>query len=171
MQIRKFNEYFFEKEGNIYRIPPTFFSFISSLPLHLLFYLTISYLLRIIYGRYTQDIRNIYVGYTQDKRNIQLSSPKDHNDITKRFFCDYYIIVSRACVILNIEDKTLQASEKSQYTKKSNPQVASFAVRTRLELATPCVTGMYSNQLNYRTIVVCLLSSRKRVQRYCFFFN
>ena len=25
------------------------------------------------------------------------------------------------------------------------------AVRTRLELATPCVTGMYSNQLNYRT--------------------
>ena len=27
----------------------------------------------------------------------------------------------------------------------------STAVRTRLELATPCVTGMYSNQLNYRT--------------------
>ncbi len=26
-----------------------------------------------------------------------------------------------------------------------------LAVRTRLELATPCVTGMYSNQLNYRT--------------------
>ena len=25
------------------------------------------------------------------------------------------------------------------------------AVRTRLELATPCVTGRYSNQLNYRT--------------------
>ena len=30
------------------------------------------------------------------------------------------------------------------------------AVRTRLELATPCVTGRYSNQLNYRTnIPVC----------------
>ena len=28
-----------------------------------------------------------------------------------------------------------------------------LAVRTRLELATPCVTGMYSNQLNYRTIL------------------
>ncbi len=27
-----------------------------------------------------------------------------------------------------------------------------LAVRTRLELATPCVTGRYSNQLNYRTI-------------------
>ena len=26
-----------------------------------------------------------------------------------------------------------------------------MAVRTRLELATPCVTGRYSNQLNYRT--------------------
>ena len=28
----------------------------------------------------------------------------------------------------------------------------SIAVRTGLEPATPCVTGMYSNQLNYRTI-------------------
>ena len=30
---------------------------------------------------------------------------------------------------------------------------ASFAVRTGLEPATPGVTGRYSNQLNYRTIV------------------
>lgn len=30
------------------------------------------------------------------------------------------------------------------------------AVRTRLELATSCVTGRHSNQLNYRTIVVVL---------------
>jgi hypothetical protein len=28
-----------------------------------------------------------------------------------------------------------------------------FAVRTGLEPATPCVTGRYSNQLNYRTKV------------------
>ena len=28
-----------------------------------------------------------------------------------------------------------------------------FAVRTGLEPATPCVTGRYSNQLNYRTIM------------------
>ena len=27
-----------------------------------------------------------------------------------------------------------------------------IAVRTGLEPATPCVTGMYSNRLNYRTI-------------------
>ena len=27
------------------------------------------------------------------------------------------------------------------------------AVRTGLEPATPCVTGMYSNQLNYRTFL------------------
>ncbi len=26
-----------------------------------------------------------------------------------------------------------------------------LAIRTRLELATPSVTGLYSNQLNYRT--------------------
>ena len=44
-------------------------------------------------------------------------------------------------------------------TKKSNrkPKLTlllfplSSAVRTGLEPATPCVTGMYSNQLNYRT--------------------
>ena len=28
-----------------------------------------------------------------------------------------------------------------------------FAVWTGLEPATPCVTGMYSNQLNYQTVV------------------
>ncbi len=27
-----------------------------------------------------------------------------------------------------------------------------LAVRTGLEPATPCVTGMYSNQLNYHTV-------------------
>ena len=42
-----------------------------------------------------------------------------------------------------------------------------FAVRTGLEPVTPCVTGMYSNQLNYRTIISffrCYLS-RLRLQR------
>ncbi len=29
---------------------------------------------------------------------------------------------------------------------------SSLAVRTGFEPATPCVTGMYSNQLNYRTV-------------------
>ena len=31
------------------------------------------------------------------------------------------------------------------------PETIIFAVLTRLELATPCVTGRYSNQLNYNT--------------------
>ena len=35
--------------------------------------------------------------------------------------------------------------------EKSPVNTGLFAVRTRLELATPCVTGRYSNQLNYRT--------------------
>ena len=32
-----------------------------------------------------------------------------------------------------------------------------MAVWTGLEPATPCVTGRYSNQLNYHTILVCNL--------------
>ncbi len=59
------------------------------------------------------------------------------------------------------------------------------AVRTRLELATPCVTGRYSNQLNYRTSFKKLpgllasaqrsehrgFVSRLRVQSYSLFWN
>lgn len=30
-----------------------------------------------------------------------------------------------------------------------------IAVRTGLEPATPCVTGRYSNQLNYHTVLNC----------------
>jgi hypothetical protein len=37
--------------------------------------------------------------------------------------------------------------------KKSKSLDLLFAVRTGLEPATPCVTGRYSNQLNYHTIV------------------
>jgi hypothetical protein len=33
-----------------------------------------------------------------------------------------------------------------------------FAVWTRLELATPCVTGRYSNQLNYQTVLKKILN-------------
>jgi hypothetical protein len=32
-----------------------------------------------------------------------------------------------------------------------------LAVWTRLELATPCVTGRYSNQLNYQTKILAIL--------------
>ena len=36
-----------------------------------------------------------------------------------------------------------------------------FAVRTGLEPVTPCVTGMYSNQLNERTLVGFLFAGAK----------
>ena len=41
-------------------------------------------------------------------------------------------------------------------TTKRTTEVVLFvvAVWTRLELATPCVTGRYSNQLNYHTVLV-----------------
>ena len=45
-------------------------------------------------------------------------------------------------------------------------QMLLFAVRTGLEPATPCVTGMYSNRLNYRTNKKLLVSRCcKRAQR------
>ena len=36
---------------------------------------------------------------------------------------------------------------------------AYFAVWTGLEPATPCVTGRYSNQLNYRTLLFILMAT------------
>ena len=45
-----------------------------------------------------------------------------------------------------------------------------FAVRTGLEPATPGVTGRFSNQLNYRTIVqTFLVSLFKRAVKIIFF--
>ena len=58
--------------------------------------------------------------------------------------------------------------------KKASPLGKAFlmlAVRTRLELATPCVTGMYSNQLNYRTNTFnSIASSSKAVAKIYQFF-
>ncbi len=42
--------------------------------------------------------------------------------------------------------------------KKGAEMLLFFAVRTGLEPATPCVTGMYSNQLNYRTVITTVYS-------------
>ncbi len=43
------------------------------------------------------------------------------------------------------------------YNKKARRSLFGLsAVWTRLELATPCVTGRYSNQLNYHTVLLCL---------------
>ena len=79
------------------------------------------------------------------------------------------------------EDKEAVNNNKSQYRKdtgffngirlflchqnflhiyKKRPRgLDLFAVRTGLEPATPCVTGMYSNQLNYHTIAVLRVQS------------
>ena len=50
-----------------------------------------------------------------------------------------------------------------------------LAVWTRLELATPCVTGMYSNQTELPDRLhrdfKDLFFSQMRVQKYDFFFN
>ena len=55
--------------------------------------------------------------------------------------------------------------------KKKQPVGCFFAVRTRLELATPCVTGMYSNQLNYRTNYVFHTSFSKAGAKVLLFFE
>ena len=56
-------------------------------------------------------------------------------------------------------------------TKKRCTLHLLLAVRTRLELATPCVTGMYSNQLNYRTILLRLTSFSKASAKVLLFFD
>ena len=38
--------------------------------------------------------------------------------------------------------------------KAQRDALSFFAVWTGLEPATPCVTGMYSNQLNYQTVIL-----------------
>ena len=46
-----------------------------------------------------------------------------------------------------------------------------LAVRTGLEPATPCVTGRYSNQLNYRTKLLFDCLPTKATQKYGGFLN
>ena len=55
------------------------------------------------------------------------------------------------------KDLSTPICEVSQKIKNSDSQNRSFAVRTGLEPATPGVTGLYSNQLNYRTSQPCLM--------------
>ena len=68
----------------------------------------------------------------------------------------------------NLLTRLLQISAKSyvggmrrcyENKKSRNFRFRISAVRTGLEPATPCVTGMYSNQLNYRTIDSCFCVS------------
>ncbi len=60
------------------------------------------------------------------------------------------------------------------YGITKNPEAAApglSAVRTGLEPATPCVTGMYSNQLNYRTSDSCFLLAIAKVRTFVDFAN
>ena len=54
-------------------------------------------------------------------------------------------------------------------TKKSGSNTGFLmAGATRLELATPCVTGMYSNQLNYApvTLVICIHNKNNKCKNF-----
>ena len=59
--------------------------------------------------------------------------------------------------------KTKSSVNQRRLTLLKNP----LAVRTRLELATPCVTGMYSNQLNYPTIWIILEDKFQDLKELC----
>ena len=48
----------------------------------------------------------------------------------------------------------LQTTVCKQHNALKYLKLLNFAVWTGLEPATPCVTGMYSNQLNYQTFCV-----------------
>ena len=57
------------------------------------------------------------------------------------------------------KDTNRPRARSSQTLKNKKVRSVTFglsAVWTRLELATPCVTGRYSNQLNYHTVLRCL---------------
>ena len=71
---------------------------------------------------------------------------------------------------LKVLCSTCWASESNLIFFLSKVPEKSGAVWTGLEPATPCVTGRYSNQLNYHTMVDCY-HSRLRVQRYDYFLN
>ena len=59
-----------------------------------------------------------------------------------------------------------------QAQKKEETFLLLLAVRTGLEPATPCVTGMYSNQLNYRTNFYFKIASfSKPVAKVLLFFE
>ncbi len=55
--------------------------------------------------------------------------------------------------IAALTHKVLQRIRKMQKKDKKKP-LRKVAERTGLEPATPCVTGRYSNQLNYRSVMV-----------------
>ena len=59
----------------------------------------------------------------------------------------FYVVGMCRCESRGMKKESLTSIRRL----KISDSPLSPAVRTRLELATPCVTGRYSNQLNYRT--------------------
>ena len=101
----------------------------------------------------------------------------------------YYLLNIEVFIFIEVSRR-----ESSRHKKRMSKAIRKLtlthsplspAVRTRLELATPCVTGRYSNQLNYRTSFKKLpgllasaqrsehrgFVSRLRVQSYSLFWN
>jgi mRNA interferase MazF len=90
---------------------------------------------------------------TTKRRPVLIISNNDYNKafhdvvvcvITSNQFQDEY------SVLLENEDLEIGVLPESSVVK-THKLFTIEAVRTGLEPATPCVTGMYSNQLNYRT--------------------
>ena len=72
------------------------------------------------------------------ERKLVATQSNNPKSIDAMLDCDYYL--PDRCEF-----------QKKNGTNRKNFNLCRFAVRTGLEPATPCVTGMYSNQLNYRT--------------------
>ena len=63
----------------------------------------------------------------------------------------------------------LPRQKKKYKTKQHSEECCFLAVRTGLEPATPCVTGTYSNQLNYRTVYLLVEGTAKVMPSIKFF--
>ena len=56
-----------------------------------------------------------------------------------------------------IQKEEVEGEPGYGFYSKGEKEMKWVARRTRLELATPCVTGRYSNQLNYRRTIKTIL--------------
>ncbi len=66
--------------------------------------------------------------------------------------CNHGLLLKHEMTTLRCTDGTENEEVILEQEKQKGKRLLPlFAVRTGLEPATPCVTGRYSNQLNYRT--------------------
>ncbi len=80
----------------------------------------------------------------------------------------FRMVIISSLFKMRFNKETEKSDHHSYHQKEKAPDYQELssisAVWTRLELATPCVTGMYSNQLNYQTVT--LKSAAKIHQRF-----